>query len=255
MIRLVFTFAFLLFFAVDSAAQTLLVDDSLDNANDAYWNEETGPDTYNTTNPTPAEGTHAPCGEFETDEDAPFYVRKTASFDKSEVTIKFFMWVGSTFDWPSNLKVVRLYDETGPAINLFVNSSGAGYQFTVDCSAGNCGSTIAINEQDGTPVKNQWVEIELYVKMNTASSSDGAYELKVDDVSIFSATGVSLRGTSSANWDGMWVGGNYSNGGTPPATESIRCFDHIRMWEGDARSVASTPTNSGRVGHRGGHGK
>lgn len=222
---------------------TLLVDDSLDNSLDAYWNETTGPDTFNTTSPTPAEGTHSACGEFETDEDAPFYVRKTASFNISEVTIKFYVWVNSTFDWPANLKMVRLYDETGPQINLLVNASGTEYQFTVDCSSGNCGSLIAINESGGTPVRDQWVEVELYVRMNTASQSDGEYEVKIDGTSIISDTNVSIRGTSSANWDGMWIGGNYSNGSTAPATTSIRCFDHIRVWEGDARSSSSSSSD------------
>ena len=242
-LHLVLILSAYLLLPISAVAQTLLVDDSLDNANDAYWNEETGPDSYNTTSPAPTEGTHSACGDHDVDESAPFYVRKTASFDKAEITVAYYMWVGSTFDWPANLKTFRAYDETGPQVNLHVNSSGSAYQFTVDCSAANCGSEIAINSSAGTPVKNQWVEIYVYLKLNTASSSDGEYEVFVDGTSIISAENVSLRGTSSANFDGMWVGGNYSNGSTDPATESIRCFDHIRVWEGDARPTPSpTPT-------------
>lgn len=214
---------------------TLLVDDGLENSLDAYWNESTGPDSYPTSSPSPAVGTYSALSEFTTDESGPFYVRKTASFDKSEITVAFHMWVNSTFDWPQNLKCFRAYDETGPQVNFLVNSSGTEYQFTVDCTSGNCGSTISINDTGGTPVKNQWVEIYIYIKLNTASSSDGEYEVIVDGTSLFSDTGVSLRGTSSANFDGIWIGGNYSNGGTDPATTSTRAFDRIRVWEGDAR--------------------
>jgi hypothetical protein len=87
---------------------------------------------------------------------------------------------------------------------------------------------------------NTWVKMAFYIKYNTVGQSNGILRLYKNDVLAYENTNLVLRTVNDVS-NTVWIGGNFSGGGSPPNPAFDRYMDDICV--GNTSSDCNNETN------------
>lgn len=106
------------------------------------------------------------------------------------------------------------------------------------------GSTLG---PDGVLERNQWYEIEVYVKLNTPTQKDGVLRAWADGAEVYEKTDIRFRDVDTLELERVWFDIYYGGTWTAPADMYID-FDNAVIAENPIGVVSDTPGSGGGAG-------
>jgi hypothetical protein len=89
------------------------------------------------------------------------------------------------------------------------------------------------NLVDVTPIdEGEWIQWGVYVKINTAGVANGIASLYKNGTRVLHSAAVEHRAVGDPGFNYFWLGGNYSNSGSAPATDGEIYYDDIKVYSG-----------------------
>ena len=179
--------------------------------------------------------------------------------DSKHIFVRFYDYYATGFDFAAGMKIGRIssFNQATQRNNFDII-----VQARATASANRCGTTdstgLAIS-YNGGPVdwgiaegnfvfqRGRWYEIQVEIKLNTPSRTDGEVRLWVDGKVIAEKTGINIVGAGTAGINSVLYGGWYSNsdsGRNPcpdPAQESVRYIDDVAYSDSPIAPVGNVP--------------
>lgn len=165
--------------------------------------------------------------------EAPKFAALFGSANQDEMYVEFCISPAAGFPWPlTGQKLCRIgYDDgVGPT----------NYVCGILVQGNNSDIQLRTFRQDladdkfvnvATPIPDTtWTKFGVYVRINTAGVADGVASLYWDGVRVAHITNMMYRTAGQPSFNYFWVGGNSSNGGSPPATDGDLYFDDIKVY-------------------------